>query len=140
MQSNFRFGIDVDMTKTGNMMSDVRKTSFPAIAMTLGLAFSPGASAQSTWNVYNGSSSGSGCTQNATNTGSYNNSWGCTSVTGGTAGTAMTASAWSTDRTNTGTPAKFADRHRLRQRLHVVAGQQRFWCGQPGRRLGSHQS
>ncbi len=68
-----------------------------SVAATLGsLALVGAAHAQSNWNVYSGSSNGSGCSQNATNSGNYNNSWGCTST--GTAGTSMTASAWSTDR------------------------------------------
>ncbi|MDP1534115.1 MAG: PEP-CTERM sorting domain-containing protein [Rubrivivax sp.] len=66
-----------------------------AVLLAAGMTLSAGASAQSTWNVYNGSSGGSGCSQNATNTGSFNNSYACTGV--GTAGTSMTASAWSSN-------------------------------------------
>lgn len=68
-----------------------------AVALA-GLTLGTTAMAQSTWNVYNGSSNGSGCTQNGANTGTFNNSWACTSATGGTAGTSMTVSAWSSDR------------------------------------------
>jgi hypothetical protein len=81
-------------------MSKLRLLS-TALAMA-GLTLGTGAMAQSTWNVYNGSTGGSGCAQNATNSGTYNNSWGCTSATGGTAGTSMTASAWSSDRNVSG--------------------------------------
>lgn len=59
------------------------------------------AAAQSTWNVYSASPSasngGSSCVQNSANVGSFNNSYGCTSTTGGTAGSKMTISAWSAD-------------------------------------------
>ncbi len=71
-------------------------------AALAGLTLGTTAMAQSTWNVYSGSSGGSGCVQNATNTGTFNNSWACTSATGGTAGTSMTASAWSSDRNSSG--------------------------------------
>jgi len=56
------------------------------------------ASAQSTWNLFSGSYGGSGCSQNTgsgSNKDSFNNSWSCTGV--GTAGTSLTASAWSAD-------------------------------------------
>lgn len=86
-------------------MKSQRTSISSALLLALGLTLSASASAQSTWNVYSGSSGGSGCTQNGTYSGTYNNSWACTSVTGGTAGTAMTASAWSTDRTNSSTPS-----------------------------------
>lgn len=55
--------------------------------------------AQSTWNLYDGSSGGSGCTQNSANSGSYGNSWSCTGV--GSAGTSLTASAWSPEKGTT---------------------------------------
>jgi len=71
-------------------------TALSATALLGSLAFMNAAHAQSTWNVYSGSNGGSGCAQNATNSGNYNNSWACTGV--GNAGTTMTASAWSTDR------------------------------------------
>lgn len=56
------------------------------------------ASAQSTWNVYNGSYNGSGCTASGT---TFGNSWGCTS--NGTGGTSMTVSAYSTQNASSGT-------------------------------------
>lgn len=62
-----------------------------------GLAASGVASAQSTWNLV----SGSGCIQNATNSGNFGNTWSCTGS--GTAGTSATASAWSNDRGSAGT-------------------------------------
>lgn len=68
-------------------------TAFVAAAL-----LAPGAaSAQSTWNMI----SGSGCTQQTLNAGNFGNTWGCTGM--GTAGTAMTASAWSNDRGTAGT-------------------------------------
>ncbi len=68
-----------------------------AALMAGGLAAAGGASAQSTWNLV----SGSGCSQNAANTGNFGNSWACTGV--GTAGTSATATAWSNDRGAAGT-------------------------------------
>lgn len=68
-----------------------------AVALA-GLTLGTTAMAQSTWNVYSGSSNGSGCTQNVANKDTFNNSWACTSATGGTAGASMTVSAWSSDR------------------------------------------
>lgn len=67
-----------------------------AAAVLAGLTMSSGAMAQATWNLYSGS--GNGCSQNATNSGSYGNSWSCTGSTGATA----TASAWSADRGTSG--------------------------------------
>lgn len=59
-----------------------------------GVALSGEAIAQSTWQLYNGSYQGSGCTQNSASSGNYGNSWNCKSNTGST----VTASAWSADR------------------------------------------
>lgn len=69
------------------------------MALALGAAgfgMSGAAFAQSTWNLV----SGSGCSQNATNSGNFNNSWACTGV--GPAASS-TASAWSNDRGSGGT-------------------------------------
>lgn len=68
-----------------------------AALLASGLTASGLASAQSTWNLV----SGSGCSQNAGNTGNFGNSFACTGV--GTAGTSATASAWSNDRGSAGT-------------------------------------
>lgn len=89
----------VVLTAGGHMGINMNKfgiTALSATALLGSLALMNAAHAQSTWNVYSGSNGGSGCAQNATNSGNYNNSWACTGV--GNAGTAMTASAWSTDR------------------------------------------
>lgn len=60
------------------------------------LAASGGVLAQSTWNVYNGLSNNSGCSQAATNSGNFNNSYNCTTGTG--AGTqSMTVTGWSSN-------------------------------------------
>lgn len=85
----------------GINMNKFRITAISAASLLGSLVLAGGAYAQSTWNVYSGSYQGSGCTQNATNSGNYNNSWNCNSATapGNTqAGASMTASAWSTDR------------------------------------------
>lgn len=66
-------------------------------ALIAGFALTGETMAQATWNIYNGSVSGNGCSQNATNSGNYGNSWNCT----GSSGASLTASAWSADR---GTP------------------------------------
>jgi hypothetical protein len=71
-----------------------------ASVLALGAALPNLAAAQSTWNLYNGSSGGSGCTQNAAYAGTFGNNWSCTGV--GNAGTSVTASAWST-QTGAGT-------------------------------------
>ncbi len=68
-----------------------------ASALIAGAALTGEAMAQATWNLYNGSVSGNGCSQNAAYSGNYGNSWNCTGSTGAT----LTASAWSADR---GTP------------------------------------
>ncbi len=80
-------------------MKRLRITILSAVAALAGLTISGGAMAQATWNLYNGS--GNGCSQSATNSGSYGNSWNCTGSSGGTA----TVSAWSADRGVTVTPA-----------------------------------
>ena len=63
-----------------------------AAAGVLGAAVPSVASAQSTWNLY--SNSTDGCTQNASNTGNFGNSWLCNKGVGN-GGTSLTASAWS---------------------------------------------
>ncbi len=73
------------------------KKSLSVVALGLGLGLTGVASATSTWNLV----SGSGCTQNAGNSGNYGNTWACTGV--GDAGTSATASAWSNDRGTGGT-------------------------------------
>jgi len=73
-------------------MNRLRTRLLSVAAILTGVALSGGAMAQSTWNLYSGS--GNGCSQNATNSGSYGNSWNCT----GSTGTTATASAWSADR------------------------------------------
>lgn len=79
-------------------MTHARTTGLAAIAaLVLGTALPGAASAQSTWNMV----SGSGCTQNAGNTGNYGNSWACTS--GGNAGTTVTASAYASQAGSGGT-------------------------------------
>jgi hypothetical protein len=75
-------------------MGRSRKAWIAASALILGSMVPGLASAQSTWNLYNGSSGGSGCSQNALNSGNFSNTWACTGV--GTAGTSLTASAFST--------------------------------------------
>lgn len=88
----------------GINMKNLRITAISATTLLSSLMLMGGAQAQSTWNVYNGSSGGSGCSQKTgtgSNSGNYNNSWNCGSATaaGNTqAGASMTASAWSTDR------------------------------------------
>ena len=83
--------------KAGNTMKSLRASIALVSTFVVGMAISGGAFAQSTWNVYSG---GGGCSQNGTNSGSFNNSWGCSGT--GNAGTSMTASAWSTDRSTSG--------------------------------------
>ncbi len=76
------------------------RTSLLSVAAALaGLTMSSGAMAQATWNLYSGT--GNGCSQNAANSGSFGNSWGCTGSNGATA----TASAWSADRGTSGQAA-----------------------------------
>ncbi|MFM9917256.1 MAG: exosortase-dependent surface protein XDP1 [Rhizobacter sp.] len=74
-------------------MKSLRTALVSVTALAAGLVMSGSALAQSTWNIYSASG---GCTQNATNSGTFNNSWGCSGT--GSAGTAVTASAWSSDR------------------------------------------
>lgn len=80
-------------------MKRIRTSIFSAAAVLAGLTMSSGAMAQATWNLYSGS--GNGCSQNATNSGSFGNSWSCTGSSGATA----TASAWSADRGTSGQSA-----------------------------------
>ena len=69
------------------------RTRFVSLAAVLaGMAISSGAMAQATWNLYSGT--GNGCSQSATNSGDFGNSWNCT----GSSGVTATASAWSADR------------------------------------------
>jgi PEP-CTERM motif len=67
---------------------------FAAAAVVLAALLPSAASAQATWNLYNGSSGGSGCSQGGTNANTYGNSYACTSSAGG----AATVTAWSTDK------------------------------------------
>ena len=78
-------------------MKQLRTSILSAAAVLAGLTMSGGAMAQATWNLYSGT--GNGCAQNAANSGSYGNAWTCT----GSAGTTVTASAWSADRGTSGT-------------------------------------
>jgi hypothetical protein len=83
-------------------MKRFRSVWLCASVLALGAALPNLAAAQSTWNLYNGSSGGSGCTQNTgsgSNSGTFGNSWSCTGV--GNAGTSVTASAWSTQAGST---------------------------------------
>jgi hypothetical protein len=73
-------------------MSPGRLAAIAALVLSAAL---PGvASAQATWNIYNGSSGGSGCSQGGTSANTYGNSYVCGSTAGGSA----TVSAYSTDR------------------------------------------
>jgi hypothetical protein len=67
---------------------------FAAAAVVFVAALPGAASAQATWNLYNGSSGGSGCSQNGTNANTYGNTYACTSSAGGSA----TVTAWSSDK------------------------------------------
>ena len=78
-------------------MKRLRTSILSAVAALAGLTISSGAMAQATWNLYSGS--GNGCSQNATNSGNFGNSWNCT----GSSGVVATASAWSADRGASGT-------------------------------------
>ena len=77
-------------------MKRLHTTILSTAAALAGLAMSSGAMAQATWNLYSGS--GNGCSQNATNSGNYGNSWNCTGSSSATA----TVSAWSADRGTSG--------------------------------------
>lgn len=79
-------------------MKSLRAVLISVSTLAAGLVMSGGVFAQSTWNVYSASSGG--CTQNSGNSGTFNNSWGCSGS--GNAGTSMTASAWSSDRNTSG--------------------------------------
>jgi hypothetical protein len=75
-----------------------------AAASAATVLLAPNVMAQSTWDIRNTGSGGT-CSQNATNTGTYGNSYGCSGavVSGGTAaGSSATVSAWSAD-SGTGT-------------------------------------
>lgn len=71
-------------------MNKIHLARLGAVALTLGAALAGTASAQSTWNLI----SGGGCSQNATNSGNFGNSYACTGT--GTGGTTATAAAYST--------------------------------------------
>lgn len=73
-------------------MNKAPKIWITTALLATGFAVSGLASAQSTWNLYNNSTDG--CTQNASNAGTFGNSWSCKGF--GNAGTTATASAWST--------------------------------------------
>lgn len=83
-------------------MNDLQATAIRNAAVCLGLLAGVSAFAQSTWNVYSATSStangGSFCTQNQANAGSFNNSYGCSSVaSAGGQSESMSISAWSAD-------------------------------------------
>jgi len=86
-----------------NPMKSLRSTLLSVTAVVAGLALSQGALAQSTWTLKTTASAGGACTQGASNSGTYNNSWSCTGATAsgktpaGTSGP-LALSAWSTDR------------------------------------------
>jgi PEP-CTERM motif len=74
-------------------MKTPRRYDLAAAALAAAL-MAPGlASAQSTWNLVP-SGTGAACSQNSTSSGTFGNSYGCTST--GTAGTSVTARAYST--------------------------------------------
>jgi len=75
-------------------MKRLRTTILWVSAVLSGSALSGQAMAQATWNLFNGSVSGNGCSENTTYAGDYNNSYKCNGSTNVTA----TASAWSADR------------------------------------------
>ncbi len=76
-------------------MKSLSPSWFAATAAFVVAAALPGAaSAQATWNLYNGSTGGSGCSQGGTNANTYGNSYVCGSTAGGSA----TLSAYSSDR------------------------------------------
>jgi PEP-CTERM motif len=76
------------------MMKTLSPSWFAAAAVVLAAVLPGAASAQATWNLYNGSSGGSGCSQGASYANTYGNSYGCTSSAGGSA----TVTAWSSDK------------------------------------------
>lgn len=84
-------------------MKSLRPTIISVVSVVAGIAVSQGAFAQSTWTLKTTSVAGGACTQGASNSGTYNNSWSCTGATAagktpaGTGGP-LTLSAWSTDR------------------------------------------
>jgi hypothetical protein len=84
-------------------MKSLRSTLLSVTAVVAGLALSQGALAQSTWTLKTTASAGGACTQGASNSGTYNNSWSCTGATAsgktpaGTSGP-LALSAWSTDQ------------------------------------------
>jgi hypothetical protein len=76
-------------------MKSLSPSWFAATAAFVLAAALPGAaSAQATWNLYNGTNAGSGCSQGGTNANTYGNSYVC----GSTAGSSATVSAYSSDR------------------------------------------
>jgi hypothetical protein len=85
---------------SGNAMSKLRL--LPTALVMAGLTLGTAAMAQSTWNLYNGSANNregvtSGCSQGATNAGSFGNSWNCTVGATGPTQQKVTASAWSSN-------------------------------------------
>jgi hypothetical protein len=72
------------------------KFSWLAAALMAAAALPGTAAAQSTWNVVSTGYTGGGCTQNASSSGNFGNSWGCTSSSGSSA----TAYAFSTQSQN----------------------------------------
>jgi hypothetical protein len=75
-------------------MNDMSKSWLAAAAVAMAAALPSAASAQATWNLYNGNSGGNGCSQNASGAHTYGNTYGCTGSTGGSAN----VTAWSNDK------------------------------------------
>jgi PEP-CTERM motif len=75
-------------------MKTLSPSWFAAAAVVLAAALPGAASAQATWNLYNGSSGGSGCSQSTGNANTYGNNYSCSSTAGGVAN----VSAWSSDK------------------------------------------
>jgi hypothetical protein len=75
-------------------MNTMSKSWLAAAAVAMAAALPGAASAQATWNLYNGNSGGNGCSQKTGNANTYANSYGCVGSTGGSA----TVTAWSNDK------------------------------------------
>jgi hypothetical protein len=75
-------------------MKTLSQSWFAAAAVVLAAALPGAASAQATWNLYNGNSGGNGCSQSTTNVNTYGNKYACTGSSGGTAN----VTAWSNDK------------------------------------------
>jgi hypothetical protein len=75
-------------------MNTMSKSWLAAAAVAMAAALPGAASAQATWNLYNGNSGGNGCSQNASGANTYGNTYGCVGSTGGSAN----VTAWSNDK------------------------------------------